>query len=111
MVLSLALVFCTALPVQAADNTLTFTAVDKGGKIWEGGGTIDGKSPVTIKVINTLDADHGFAIDTMGVKEMVTPGQEKTITVTPDKIDKSVKEHRVYCQLHPKHGAAIIKVK
>jgi hypothetical protein len=112
MVLSLALVFCVALPVQAADNTVTFKAVEKdGAKMWEGGGTVDGKRPVTIKVINTLNADHGFSIDTMGVKDVIKPGEEKTITVSPAQIDKSVQEHRVYCQLHPKHGAATLTVK
>lgn len=112
MVLSLALVVCLALPAQAADNTVTFKAVEKdGAKVWEGGGAIDGKSPVKITVINTLTADHGFSIDTMGVKDVIKPGEEKTITVAPDKIVKGVKEHRVYCQLHPKHVAGTITVK
>lgn len=98
-----------APPVQAAD--ISFTAVEKdGSKVWEGGGTIDLKGPVTMKVKNTLAAEHGFAIDTMKVKEVIKPGEEKTIIVPVENIDKTVSEHKVYCQLHPKHVPATIKV-
>jgi len=108
LVLGLALIF--AAPALAED--VSFKAVEKdGAKVWEGGGTIDSKMPVMIKVNNTLAAEHGFSIDSMGVKDVIKPGEEKTITVSPDKIDKNVKEHRVYCQLHPKHVAGTIKVK
>ena len=107
--LALVAVVWVSLPAQAGD--LTFTAVEKdGAKMWEGGGTIDLMGPVTLKVKNTLAADHGFAIDTMKVKEVIKPGEEKTITVPLENIDKMVSEHRVYCQLHPKHVAATIKV-
>ena len=86
------------------------TAEVEGSKAWKGGGTIDLKGPVTLKVKNTLAAEHGFAIDTMKVKEVIKPGEEKTITVPLESIDTMVSEHRVYCQLHPKHVAATIKV-
>ena len=102
------------LPVQAATEDATFTGVEKdGSKVWEGGGTVDlkGRSePLTLKVKNTLTAEHGFAIDSMKVKEVIKPGEEKTITVPLANIDKTVTEHRVYCQLHPKHVAATLKV-
>ncbi len=104
-----ALVIILTLAVVA--DELTFTAIEKEGtKMWEGGGTIDLKGPVTLKVKNTLTAEHGFAIDTMKVKEVIKPGEEKTITVPLENIDKTVSEHRVYCQLHPKHVAATVKV-
>lgn len=106
---ALAVVLYAYLPAQAED--LSFTAVEKdGAKVWDGGGTIDLKGPVTLKVKNTLGAEHGFAIDTMKVKEVIKPGEEKTITVPLEDIDKMASEHRVYCQLHPKHVAATIKV-
>lgn len=109
IVLVFVAVVWVSLPAQAED--LTFTAVEKdGAKVWEGGGTIDLKGPVTLKVKNTLTAEHGFSIDTMKVKEVIKPGEEKTITVPLENIDKMVSEHRVYCQLHPKHVAATIKV-
>ena len=110
IILTLVAVVCASLPAQGQQE-IKFTAVEKeGSKVWEGGGTIDLKGPVTLKVKNTLTADHGFAIDTMKVKEVIKPGEEKTITVPLENIDKSVSEHRVYCQLHPKHVAATIKV-
>jgi len=110
IVLSLAALVCAYLPAQGAGD-LQFTAVEKdGAKVWEGGGTIDLKGPVTLKVKNTMAAEHGFAIDTMKVKEVIKPGEEKTITVPLANIDKTVSEHRVYCHLHPKHVAATIKV-
>jgi hypothetical protein len=106
---ALAVVLCAYLPAQAGE--LSFTAVEKdGAKMWDGGGAIDLKGPVTLKVKNALSADHGFAIDSMKVKEVIKPGEEKTITVPLENIDQSASEHRVYCQLHPKHVAATIKV-
>jgi len=107
--LALVAMICVAPPVQAGDITLTTSEKD-GSKIWEGSGTIDLKGPVTFKVKNTLAAEHGLAIDSMNVKEVIKPGEEKTITVPLEKIDKTVSEHKVYCQLHPKHVPAIIKV-
>src|SRR5438128_10683745 len=110
IILTLAVVVWVSLPAQGADE-LTFTAVEKeGSKMWEGGGTIDLKGPVTLKVKNTLTAEHGVAIDTMKVKEVIKSGEEKTMTVPLESIDTMVSEHRVYCQLHPKHVAATIKV-
>lgn len=51
---------------------------------------------MTLKVKNTLAAEHGFSIDTMKVKDVIKPGEEKTITVPLENIDKAVSEHRVY---------------
>lgn len=109
--MSILAVLAVAAPLAAqAANELTFTAVEKdGAKVWEGGGTLGLKEPVTLKVKNTLAAEHGFAIDTMKVQEVIKPGEEKTITVPLANIDPSASEHRVYCQLHPKHVAATIK--
>src|SRR5713226_5508148 len=109
IILALATVVWASLPAQGQQE-ITFTAVEKEGtKMWEGGGTIDLKGPVTLKVKNTLTADHGFAIDTMKVKEVIKPGEEKTIMVPLENIDKMVLEYRVSCQLHPTHVAAKLK--
>jgi hypothetical protein len=110
IVLALVAVFCISLPVQA--EVLTFTTAEKNGEMgWTGGGAIALKEPLTLKVKNTLTSDHGFSIDTMKVKEVIKPGEEKTITVPLANIDKSVSEHRVYCHLgHKKHFFATIKV-
>jgi len=115
IIMALATVVWASLPVQAAEDA-TFTAVEKdGAKVWEGGGTVDlkahGAGPLMFKVKNTLTAEHGFAIDSMKVKEVIKPGEEKTISVPLENIDKTVTEHKVYCQLHPKHmTAATLKV-
>jgi hypothetical protein len=110
IILAFVAVVWAALPAQG-QKEITFTAVEKeGSKMWEGGGTIDLKGPLTLKVKNPLTAEHGFAIDTMKVKEVIKAGEEKTITVPVENIDKMVSEHRVYCQLHPKHVAATLKV-
>jgi hypothetical protein len=109
IILALAVVIGAYLPVQAADDA-AFAAVEKdGAKVWEGGGTVDltGRTtPLMFKVKNTLAAEHGFAIDSMKVKEVIKPNEEKTISVPLENIDKSVSEHKVYCQLHPKHMTA-----
>ncbi|MFZ5875686.1 MAG: hypothetical protein ACOYXU_04665 [Nitrospirota bacterium] len=111
LVLILTVVAVAGASLSAQGAELTFTAVEKeGAKVWEGGGTIDLKGPVTLKVKNTLTAEHGFAIDTIKVQEVIKPGEEKTITVPLANIDQSVSEHRVYCQLHPKHVPATITV-
>ncbi len=110
---ALAAMSCAYMPGTGGGDA-SFTAVEKdGSKVWEGGGTVDLKgrtSPLTLTVKNTLGADHGFSIDTMKVQEVIKPGEEKTITVPLENIDQSVSEHKVYCQLHPKHVAAAIKV-
>jgi hypothetical protein len=100
---------CIAPPVQAADVLFT-TSEMEGSQIWEGEATIDLKGPMTLKVRNTMPSDHGIAIDTMKVKEVIKPGEEKAITVPLENIDKTVSEHKVYCQLHQKHIPTKIKV-
>ena len=114
VVLALAVACGAALAADMAKADATFTAVEKdGAKIWEGGGTVDLKgrtTPLMLHVTNTLTADHGFSIDTMKVKDVIKPGETKMISVPLGDIDMSVSEHKVYCQLHPKHVAASLKV-
>jgi hypothetical protein len=69
-----------------------------------------GSKPLTFKVVNMLSAEHGFAIDSMKVQTVLKPGEERTITVPLENIDPTATEHRVYCQLHPKHMAAALIV-
>ncbi len=112
--LALAMAGCAYMGGQGQEDA-KFAAVEvEGSKVWQGGGTVDlkgrGSKPLTLKVTNTLTADHGFSIDTMKVKGVIKPGEERTITVPLGDIDGTVTEHRVYCQLHPKHVAASLKV-
>jgi len=103
---------------QAADGK--FVAVEVGGaKFWLGGGDIDFRSssrtlgPFTITLINKMDADHGFAIDALGVKQVVKAGEEVTISVSS--VDVNLHDDRVlkfYCHLHPAHvGGTIVVLK
>ncbi len=113
--LALAMAGCATYMGGQSPEDAKFVAVEVGGsKVWQGGGAIDLKSrgsrPLTLKVINTLSADHGFSIDTMKVKEVIKPGEERTITVALEDIDGTITEHFVYCQLHPKHVTASLKV-
>jgi hypothetical protein len=114
IMVALAAVSVAYMPAAMSGGTdASFTAVEKEGtKVWEGGGTVDlkGRDSITLKVTNTLGATHGFSIDTMKVQEVINPNEEKTITVPRGNIDMSVAEHRVYCQLHPKHVTATLKV-
>ncbi len=113
IMVALAAVGCASMPTGMSGADASFTAVEKDGtKVWEGGGTVDlkGRDSITLKVTNTLGATHGFSIDTMKVQEVINPNEERTITVPRGNIDTSVSEHRVYCQLHPKHVTATLKV-
>src|SRR5436853_7343852 len=71
-----------------------FIAAEEGGvKRWQGSDTIDLKNrtkPLTLKVINSLNAEHGFSIDTMKVEDVLKPNEEKVITIPLENIDPSV---------------------
>ena len=111
MTLTLVAVVWASLPAQGEQVLQFTTLVKEGTPALEGGGTIDLKGPLTLKIKNTLTQDHSFTIDTMKVNEVVKPGEEKTITVPLENIDKSVSKHLVYCQLHGMdHMVATIKV-
>ena len=109
-----------------AQEDVRFVATEEqGAKIWKASGptttagsgnTVSlniknrGSKPLSFKVVNMLSAEHGFAIDTMKVKEVLNPGEEKSISVPLANIDPSATDHRVYCQLHPKHVPATLIV-
>jgi heme/copper-type cytochrome/quinol oxidase subunit 2 len=62
---------------------------------------------VEIKVTNTAkDKQHGFSIDAFNIKETVDQGKTTTVKFKADKAGT----YRVYCQLHPAHGAAELTV-
>ncbi len=104
-------------PAQAQDGK--FVAVEIAGtKFWLGGGDVDLRSglrtagALTFKVINKLDADHGFAIDALKVKQVVKPGEEVTISVAMGDLDQSRAVYQFYCHLHPGHiGGTLVVVK
>jgi plastocyanin len=62
---------------------------------------------VEIKVTNTAkDKQHGFSIDAFNIKETVDQGKTTTVKFKADKAGT----YRVYCQLHPAHGASELTV-
>lgn len=64
---------------------------------------------LTFKLINKMDADHGFAIDGMKVKQVVKPGEEVTVTVDRGDIAPGVGVFKFYCHLHPSHvGGSLV---
>lgn len=98
----------SGVPAYAEDGK--FVAVEAGGaKFWLGGGDIDLRSgistagPITFKLVNKMDADHGFAIDGMGVKQVVKPGEEATVTVLRSDLAPGVSVFKYYCHLHAAH--------
>jgi len=96
-----------------------FVAVEiQGVKFWLGGGDIDLRAsartpgPVTFTLINKLDAEHGFAIDGMKIKQIVKPGEEVTVSVPLGALDHALSVYKFYCHLHPGHvGGTIVRVK
>ena len=57
-----------------------------------------------------LMAADGHSVRLIAARGEALSEQIPLITVPLEKIDKTVSEHKVYCQLHPKHVPAIIKV-
>jgi hypothetical protein len=46
----------------------------------------------------------------MKVEEVIKAGEEKSIIVPVQNIDKTVSEHSVNCSMHPKHVTSVIQV-
>ena len=100
-----------SVPAQGAEAVQCSVVQKDGSPTWECQGAIDLKGEVVIKVKNTGAIDHGFAIDTMKVYEILKPGEEKTITVPLKNIVTSVPQHFAYCHNHgAPHMFATIKV-
>lgn len=94
---------------QAAEITLTIVNVEtgQGVKIWTPESIAAKRGDtVTLTLINKLDAEHGFEIEAVKVKEVV--GAQKTTTVK-FKADKAG-IFPIKCQLHPPHVAGQLVV-
>jgi ketosteroid isomerase-like protein len=112
----------TSGAASAAESTvsqgrdLRFVAVDiQGVEFWLGGGDMDikefrGSKLITFKLLNKLDGEHGFAVDTLKIKQIVKPGEEITVTVPVEDLEPSLTVYRYYCHLHPGHlgGTAVL---
>jgi heme/copper-type cytochrome/quinol oxidase subunit 2 len=80
---------------------LTLTAmVEQGTKIWSPASlTIPKGHPVKLTLKNTTDAEHGFSIDELKIKEVIPAGGSKEITLQAD----SAGTLKYYCHLHKAH--------
>ncbi|HEY3196530.1 MAG TPA: nuclear transport factor 2 family protein [Nitrospirales bacterium] len=88
---------------------LRFVAVEiEGVKFWLGGGDIDvrefrASKAITFRLLNKLDAEHGFAIDALKIRQIVKPGEELILTAFWEDMEQSLSVYRYYCHLHPGH--------
>ena len=74
--------------------------VEGGAKIWSPAAlTIPKGQAVKLQLKNMTDAEHGFSIDELNVKEAIPAGGTKEIMVKAD----SAGTLRYYCHLHPAH--------
>ena len=70
---------------------------------------VDGKvrqRPLELVVANHTKNEHGFSIDKFNIKEVVKPGESKTIKISVTDLDATGTDQsafRYYCQLHPGH--------
>ena len=64
-------------------------------------------NPVTLTIFNTTDTPHGFAIDELGIREVI-PSREETRIELPKL--RGYKLLKIYCQLHPPHRSATLVV-
>jgi len=80
--------------------TLVTAMVAEGANIWLPSMIIlKNGEEVKLKLRNVAKAEHGFAIDELGIKEVIPVGETKEITIKPG--SKGVL--RYYCHLHPGH--------
>jgi hypothetical protein len=63
--------------------------------------------PRTLRLFNTTDAPHGFAIDGLDI-ELVLPVREELEVHLPPLVGGHV--YRIHCQLHPPHRSATLVV-
>ena len=84
----------------SSEFPLVTAMVAEGANLWLPSTIIVHKGdPVKLKLRNTSKVEHGFAMDELGVKEVIPPGETKEIAIQPG--SKGVL--RYYCHLHPGH--------
>jgi hypothetical protein len=71
-------------------------------------------NPLELIVTNHTKKEHGFAIDRLKVKEVLKPGESKTIKVLVtdlDAIGTDRSAFKYYCQLHKGHIGGQLYIK
>ena len=93
-----------AAPPPPADTTSSHTLltamIAEGANIWLPSTLIvKGGSPVKLTLRNVSKAEHGFAIDDLGVKVILPAGETKEVSIAPGASGTL----RYYCPLHKGH--------
>lgn len=71
-------------------------------------------NPLELVVTNHTKKEHGFAIDKLKIKEVLKPGETKTIKVSVtdlDAIGTDQSAFKYYCQLHKGHVGGQLYIK
>ena len=103
------LTLAAAPQAQAGEIKMTIVNVEtsQGVKIWTPESiTAKRGDTVTLTLVNKLDAEHGYEIDAVKVKEVVGPQKTATVTFKADKAGI----FPIKCQLHPPHVAGQLVV-
>lgn len=96
-------------PAAAAEVKLTVVNVEtaQGVKIWVPESIVAKKGDkVELRLINKLDAEHGYKIAAYGIEKVVPAQSAETLTFTADKAGI----FPISCQLHPPHVAGQLVV-
>lgn len=105
----LAIVAMGTKPAAAGEVKLTVVNIEtpQGVKIWVPESIFAKKGDtVELRLINKLDAEHGYKIAAFGVEKVVAAQAAETVTFTADKAGI----FPISCQLHPPHVAGQIVV-
>ncbi len=71
-------------------------------------------NPLELIITNHTKKEHGFAIDQLKLKEVLKPGQSKTIKISVtdlDAIGTDRSTFKYYCQLHKGHISGQLYIK
>jgi nitrosocyanin len=96
-------------PAAAGEVKLTVVNIEtpQGVKVWVPESIFAKKGDtVELRLINKLDAEHGYKIAAFGVEKVVAGQAAETVTFTADKAGI----FPISCQLHPPHVAGQIVV-
>jgi nitrosocyanin len=91
-----------ARPAAAGEVNLTVVNVEspQGVKIWVPESIFAKKGDtVKLRLINKLDAEHGYKIEALGIEKVVPAQSAVEVSFTADKAGI----FRISCQLHPPH--------
>jgi len=99
----------SAAPASAGEINLTVVNIEtpQGVKVWVPESIFAKKGDtVNLRLINKLQAEHGYKIEAFGIEKVVGPEAAETVNFTADKAGI----FPIACQLHPPHVAGQILV-